>query len=215
MISPPRYLMISIISLLLLLFGFYFVFVSFKIESSNSIEFKDQNLSLSFKIDISQNINNINDYLNNYKFIQNYIIKKKNSKVFINIVLKKPFAKNNLNQEIIFIDNSLASYDYFNKSFIDSIYLIETSIESLKINKYLKTTFNDLKSIFNITQIEFIDQRRYNLILQNNIKVMLPKKMNKELITFIKENIEFLKKSKDYKEYLDLRNFNEKIIRIK
>ena len=44
---------------------------------------------------------------------------------------------------------------------------------------------------------------------------MLPKKMNKELITFIKENIEFLKKSKDYKEYLDLRNFNEKIIRVK
>ena len=215
MISPPRYLMISIISLLLLLFGFYFVFVSFKIESSNSIEFKDQNLSLSFEIDISQNINNINDYLNNYKFIQNYIIKKKNSKVFINIVLKKPFAKNNLNQEIIFKDNSIASYDYFSQSFIDSIYLIDTSVESLKINKYLNTTFKDLKRIFNITQIEFIDQRRYNLILQNNIKVMLPKKINKELIIFIEENFEFLKNSNDFKEYLDFRNFNEKMIRVK
>ena len=85
----------------------------------------------------------------------------------------------------------------------------------MKINKYLKTTFNDLKNIFNITQIEFIDQRRYNLILQNNIKVMLPKKINKELIIFIEENFEFLKNSNDFKEYLDFRNFNEKMIRVK
>jgi hypothetical protein len=198
-----------------LLFGFYYVFVSLENESSNSIKFNDQNLSLSFEIDISQNINNINDYFNNYKFIQNYIIKKKDSKVFINIVLKKPFAKNNLNQEIIFKDNSLASYDYFSQSFIDSIYLIDTSAESLKINKYLEATFNDLKSIFNITQIEFIDQRRYNLILQNNIKVMLPKKIDKELIIFIEDNLEFLKNNNDFGEYLDFRNFNEKMIRVK
>ena len=215
MISPLRYLMISIISLLFLLFGFYYVFVSLENESSNSIKFNDQNLSLSFEIDISQNINKINDYLNNYKFIENYIIKKKNSKIFINIVLKKPFAKNNLNQEIIFKDNSIASYDFFSQSLIDNIYLIDTSVESLKINKYLNTTFNDLKRIFNITQIEFIDQRRYNLILHNNIKVMLPKKIDKELIIFIEENLEFLKNNNDFKEYLDFRNFNEKMIRIK
>ena len=215
MISPLRYLMISIISLLFLLFGFYYVFVSLENESSNSIKFNDQNLSLSFEIDISQNINNINDYLNNYKFIENYIIKKKNSKIFINIVLKKPFAKNNLNQEIIFKDNSIASYDFFSQSFIDNIYLIDTSVESLKINKYLNTTFKDLKRIFNITQIEFIDQRRYNLILQNNIKVMLPKKIDKELIFFIEENLEFLKNNNDFREYLDFRNFNKKMIRVK
>ena len=214
--SPhPRYLIISIISSLLLLFGFYYVFVSLKIESSNTIEFNDQNLNLSFEIDISQNINNINDYLNNYKFIQNYIIKKKNSKVFINIVLKKPFAKNNLNQEIIFKDNSSASYDYFSQSFIDTIYLIDTSVESLKINKYLNITFKDLKRIFNITHIEFIDQRRYNLILQNNIKVLLPKKIDQELIIFIEENLEFLKNNNDFREYLDFRNFNKKMIRVK
>ena len=198
-----------------MLFGFYYVFVSLENESSNSIKFNDQNLSLSFEIDISQNINNINDYLNNYKFIQSYIIKKKNSKIFIDIILKKPFAKNNLNQEIIFKDNSLASYEFFSQSFIDTIYLIDTSVESLKINKYLNTTFKDLKRIFNITQIEFIDQRRYNLILQNNIKVMLPKKIDKELIIFIEENLEFLKNNNDFKEYLDFRNFNEKMIRVK
>ena len=215
MSSHPRYLIVSISSLLFLLFSFYYVFESLENESSNSIKFNDQNLSLSFEIDISENINNINDYLNNYKFIQSYIIKKKNSKIFIDIVLKKPFAKNNLNQEIIFKDNSLASYDFFKQSFIDTIYLIDTSDESLKINKYLNTTFKDLKRIFNITQIEFIDQRRYNLILQNNIKVMLPKKIDKELIIFIEDNLEFLKNNNDFGEYLDFRNFNEKMIRVK
>ena len=215
MSSHPRYLIVSISSLLFLLFSFYYVFESLENESSNSIKFNDQNLSLSFEIDISENINNINDYLNNYKFIQSYIIKKKNSKIFIDIVLKKPFAKNNLNQEIIFKDNSLASYDFFSQSFIDTIYLIDTSVESLKINKYLNITFKDLKRIFNITQIEFIDQRRYNLILQNNIKVMLPKKIDKELIIFIEDNLEFLKNNNDFGEYLDFRNFNEKMIRVK
>ena len=215
MSSHPRYLIVSISSLLFLLFSFYYVFESLENESSNSIKFNDQNLSLSFEIDISENINNINDYLNNYKFIQSYIIKKKNSKIFIDIVLKKPFAKNNLNQEIIFKDNSLASYDFFKQSFIDTIYLIDTSDESLKINKYLNTTFKDLKRIFNIAQIEFIDQRRYNLILQNNIKVMLPKKIDQELIIFIEENLEFLKNNNDFKEYLDFRNFNKKMIRVK
>ena len=215
MSSHPRYLIISIISFLVLLLGFNYVFESLKNESSKSIIFNNQNLSLNFEIDISQNINNINNYLNNYKFIRSYIIKKENSKLFINIVLKKPFAKNNLNQEIIFNDNSIASFNFFDQSFIDSVYLIDTSIKSMKINKYLKTMFDDLKKIFNIAQIEFIDQRRYNLILQNNIKVMLPKKINKELIIFIRENFEFLKNSNDFKEYLDFRNFNEKMIRAK
>ena len=85
----------------------------------------------------------------------------------------------------------------------------------MKINKYLNTTFKDLKRIFNIIQIEFIDQRRYNLILQNNIKVMLPKKIDKELIIFIEDNLEFLKNNNDFKEYLDFRNFNKKMIRVK
>lgn len=209
-----RYLLISTISLLVFIFGFYFMYTNLNNEINN-FKFNNKNLSSSFEIDIYNNIHNINNYLNNYEFIQNYIIKKNNSKVFINIDLKKPFAKNNINREIIFNDSSVASYDFFDQSFIESIYLIDTSIESLKINNYLKTMFDDLKRIFNINQIEFIDQRRYNLILENNIKVMLPKKINQKLIIFIEKNLELLKNKNDFKEYLDLRNFNEKTIRLK
>ena len=209
-----RYLLISIISLIFLIFGFYYIYTNLNNEKYN-FKFNNKNLSQSFEINIYNNIHNINNYLNNYQFVQNYIIKKNNSKVFINIDLKKPFAKNNINQEIIFNDNSVASYDFFDQSFIDSIYLIDTSIESLKINNYLKTTFDDLKRIFNINQIEFIDQRRYNLILENNMKVLLPKKIDQTLILFIEKNLELLKNKGDFNEYLDFRNFYEKTIRLK
>jgi hypothetical protein len=194
--------------------SFYYIYLSFENKISN-FKFNNKNLSSSFQIDIYNNINNINNYLNNYKFIQSYTIKKNNSEVFISIDLKKPFAKNNINQEIIFDDSTLASFNFFDQSFIDSIYLIDTSIESLKINTYLKSMFEDLKRIFNINQIEFIDERRYNLILDNNIKVMLPKKIDHKLIIFIEKNLELLKNSSDFKEYLDFRNFNGKTIRVK
>ena len=209
-----RYLLISIISFLILIFSFYYIYKNLNIDKYN-LKFSNKNLSSNFEIDIYDNINNINNYLNNYEFIQNYIIKRNNSKIFINIDFKKPFAKNNINQEIIFDDSSIASYNFFDQSFIDSIYLIDTSIESLKINNYLKTMFDDLKRILNINQIEFIDQRRYNLILENNIKVMLPKKIDQKLIIFIEKNLELLKNRGDFNEYLDFRNFNEKTIRLK
>jgi len=209
-----RYSIISIISFITLMISFYYIYMSFENKISN-FKFNNKNLSSSFQIDIYNNINYINNYLNNYTFIQSYIIKRNNSEVFISIDLKKPFAKNNINQEIIFDDSTLASYSYFDQSFIDSIHLIDTSIESLKINDYLKSMFDDLKIIFNINQIEFIDERRYNLILDNNIKVLLPKKIDHKLITFIEKNLELLKNNSDFDEYLDFRNFNEKTIRIK
>ena len=209
-----RYPIISIISFIILMISFYYIYLSFENKISN-FKFNNKNLSSSFQIDIYNNINNINNYLNNYKFIQSYTIKKNNSEVFISIDLKKPFAKNNINQEIIFDDSTLASFNFFDQSFIDSIYLIDTSIESLKINDYLKSMFDDLKRIFNINQIEFIDERRYNLILDNNIKVMLPKKIDHKLIIFIEKNLELLKNNSDFKEYLDFRNFNGKTIRVK
>jgi len=209
-----QYPIISIISFIILMISFYYIYLSFENKISN-FKFNNKNLSSSFQIDIYNNINNINNYLNNYKFIQSYTIKKNNSEVFISIDLKKPFAKNNINQEIIFDDSTLASFNFFDQSFIDSIYLIDTSIESLKINDYLKSMFDDLKRIFNINQIEFIDERRYNLILDNNIKVMLPKKIDHKLIIFIEKNLELLKNNSDFKEYLDFRNFNGKTIRVK
>ena len=191
-----KYLSLSIFSIIILISSFFYVY-------SN------------FEINISHNLEDIDNYLNNYKFIKSYIVKKNKPYIDISIVLKKPFAKNNLNQEIIFDDNSIASFSFFDQTFVDSIYLIDTSQESMQINNHLKNNFEDLKKIFKINQIEFIDERRYNLIIDDNIKIMLPKKIDKKLIIFIKKNLDLLKNNTDFKEYLDFRNFNDKTIRLK
>jgi len=44
---------------------------------------------------------------------------------------------------------------------------------------------------------------------------MLPKKINEDLLIFIKQNYEILKNNTNLQEYLDLRNFHEKTIRAK
>tara|TARA_Y100000768_G_scaffold305996_1_gene239932 strand:+ start:1681 stop:2328 length:648 start_codon:yes stop_codon:yes gene_type:complete len=210
-----KYFIISFTSLLILILIFFYVYIGLNKNKTNLIKFNGEDLSTNFELNIYKNINNINLFLNNHNFIDSYLIKKNNSITNVDITLKKPFAKNSLNQEIIFIDSSIASYDFFDQSFIDSIDLIDTSQESLQINNYLQSSFEDLKENFNIIQIEFIDKRRYDLILDNNIKVMLPKKIDKKLITFIEKNINSLKNSTEFKEYLDFRNFNEKTIRVK
>jgi hypothetical protein len=210
-----KYLSLSIFSIIILISSFFYVYSNFTNINSNLIKFDSKNLNSNFEINISHNLEDIDNYLNNYKFIKSYIVKKNKPYIDISIVLKKPFAKNNLNQEIIFDDNSIASFSFFDQTFIDSIYLIDTSQESMQINNYLKNNFEDLKKIFKINQIEFIDERRYNLIIDDNIKIMLPKKIDKKLIIFIKKNLDLLKNNTDFKEYLDFRNFNDKTIRLK
>ena len=44
---------------------------------------------------------------------------------------------------------------------------------------------------------------------------MLPKVIDSKLIHFIKNNIDLIEKSTNYSQYLDLRNFHNKTIRLK
>ena len=74
---------------------------------------------------------------------------------------------------------------------------------------------NPLSSLFDIDQIEYIDDRRYNLVLSNGRIVMLPKVIDSKLLYFIKNNIDLIDKSTNYKKFLDLRNFHNKTIRLK
>ena len=208
-------LSLSLLAFAIISLGCFHIYSELVNKKSYLIKFNDDNLSSSFKLDITQNINDINNFLENYNFIKEYIVKKEYSDIEIIISIKKPFAKNNLNQEIIFYDNSIASFVFFNQSFIDGIDLVDTSQNTLQINNYLKESFDDLKQIFDINQIEFIDERRYDLIIQNNSKIMLPKIIDKKLTQFIKKNINLFKNDNVFREYLDFRNFNYKTIRMK
>ena len=201
---------------ILLLLSFILFSINYLInKNSEIINFIDSEINDDFEIEITNNLGNINIFLKDYLFIESHLLKKKKNEINIQINLKKPFAKNNLTKEVIFADNTTAPFNYFKPNYLDNINLIDVSQKSMQINKYLNTHFHSLSSLFDINQIEYIENRRYNLVLSNGRKVMLPKVIDSKLLYFIKNNIDLIEKSTNYNQFLDLRNFHNKTIRLK
>lgn len=208
-------IILTIISFLIFGLFLFYTFKYFLDNTPSIFEFHSEIISGEFESEIANNTNDINSFLKDYSFIKSYLVKKNLSKIDINIEIKEPFAKNIFNKEIIFMDSTTASFKYFNDKFINQIPLIDISKETLVINQYLSNSFERLNKLFNISNIEYIDSRRYNLILDNNLVVMLPKIINEEFLMFIENNLNLLENNTNYSEYLDLRNFHEKTIRLK
>ena len=194
----------SFISFVLLFFFSFLVYKYFLKSEPSIVSFYNNELSSEFEMDIANNLENLERFFENYTFIEKYLINRKNSEIDINIQIKEPFAKNQINQEIIFTDNSIGSFSFFKEKYINSIDLIDISNNPIQIN-----------NLFEISQIEYVDGRRYNLYLAKGPIIMLPKKINEDLLIFIKQNYEILKNNTNFQEYLDLRNFHEKTIRAK
>ena len=206
---------ISLLSIILLLYFFYFSINFFFNKDAEIINFIDSNIHEELEIEIANNLDNINNFLREYTFIENHLLKKKKNEIFIQLKIKKPFAINNLTNEVIFTDNTTAPIKYFKPNYLDSINLIDISQNSIHINNYLNEYFKFLSTLFEIDQIEYIDNRRYNLVLRNGRVVMLPKVIDSKLLYFIKNNIDLIDKSTNYTKFLDLRNFHNKTIRLK
>ena len=206
---------IYLFSILLLLLFILFSINYLINKNSEIINFIGSEINDDFEIEITNNLDNINIFLKDYLFIESHLLKKKKNEINIQINLKKPFAKNNLTKEVIFVDNTTAPFNYFKPNYLDNINLIDVSQKSMQINKYLNTHFHSLSSLFEIDQIEYIENRRYNLVLSNGRKVMLPKVIDSKLLYFIKNNIDLIEKSTNYNQFLDLRNFHNKTIRLK
>lgn len=199
-----------------LLFFFLFLVYKYLLKSEPSIvNFDNNELSSEFEMYIANNLENLERFFENYTFIEKYLINRKNSEIDINIQIKEPFAKNQINQEIIFTDNSIGSFSFFKEKYINSIDLIDISNNPIQINNYLQKSLAEINNLFEISQIEYVDGRRYNLYLAKGQIIMLPKKINEDLLIFIKQNYEILKNNTNFQEYLDLRNFHEKTIRAK
>ena len=206
---------LSFISFLIIIGSCFYLYLYLFKEKTKLIKFAPSGISINFEVDISNNIEDIENFLINYEFIKSYLIRLNDNDLNVEIILKEPFAKNNLNQEIIFKDGSIGSFSYFNSEFINTIDLVDSSNETLQINDYLDKSIVYLKRIFNINQIKFIDSRRYDLYLEDNLRIMLPKKIDQKLLIFLEENFNLLKQNSNFQDYLDLRNFHEKTIRAK
>ena len=206
---------LSFISFFIIIGSCFYLYLYLFKEKTKLIKFAPSGISINFEVDISNNIEDIENFLINYEFIKSYLIRLNDNDLNVEIILKEPFAKNNLNQEIIFKDGSIGSFSYFNTEFINTIDLVDSSNETLQINDYLDKSIVYLKRIFNINQIKFIDGRRYDLYLEDNLRIMLPKKIDQKLLIFLEENFNLLKQNSNFQDYLDLRNFHEKTIRAK
>ena len=207
--------LIYFVSLSLFIYFIYFS-INFLIKKPiEIINFIDSNIHEDFEFDITKNLDDINKYLDEYSFIESHLLKKENNKIYIQLNLKKVFAINYMTKEIIFYDNTTAPFTYFKQNYLDSINLIDISRRSVQINNYLNEYYKSLSSLFDIEQIEYIEDRRYNLILSNGRIVMLPKVIDSKLLYFIKKNIDLIDKSTNYRQFLDLRNFHNKTIRLK
>ena len=204
-----------LVSILFLILFFYFSINYLIKKPFEIINFIDSDIHEDFEIDITKNLDDINNYLKEYSFIESHLLKRKNNEINIKISLKKSFAINNFTKEVIFYDNTIAPLNYFKKSYLDEINLTDISKNSIHINNYLYENYQALSHLFNIDQIEYIDERRYNLVLSNGKLVMLPKMIDSKLLYFIKNNIDLIDKSTNYDHFLDLRNFHNKTIRLK
>ena len=214
-LKKSYYNFISLISLLLIFFFSFLIYKFYLNSDPTIINFNNNELSSDFEMEITNNLENLDNFFDNFTFIKSYLVNRKNFEIDINIKIKEPFAKNLINEEIIFTDNTLASFKFFTQNYINSIDLEDISSNSIQINNYLRQFLLEISNLFQVSQIEYVDGRRYNLYLVNGQIIMLPKKITKDLLVFIKQNYEILKNNTNFQEYLDLRNFHEKTIRAK
>ena len=206
---------IYLLSIILSLSFFYFSMHYLFNKDSVIINFIDSDIHEDFEIEITNNLDDLNNFLKEYSFIENYLLKRKKNEITIQLKLKEPFAINNLTNEVIFTDNTIAPTNYFELNYLDSINLIDISQNSIHVNYYLNEYYQSLSTLFDIDQIEYIEDRRYNLVLSNGKIIMLPKVIDSKLLYFIKNNIDLIDKSTNYSKFLDLRNFHNKTIRLK
>ena len=69
--------LIYLLSFLLLLSFFYFSINYLSKKDLEIINFIESDINEDFEIEITNNLNNINDFLKDYSFIENHLLKKK------------------------------------------------------------------------------------------------------------------------------------------
>ena len=112
-----RYRAISIYlsSVLLIILFIFYAYNNLIKKQSQIINFINSKIHEDFEIEITNNLSDINNYLNKYLFIDSYLLKREKNQINIHINLKKSFAKNNITREVIFFNNITAPLIILNK----------------------------------------------------------------------------------------------------
>ena len=85
--SRYKEVLIFLISILLLIFFIYFSIDYLANKNREIINFIDSDINEDFEIEITNNLDNLNNFLKDYLFIKSHILKKKNDEILIQINL--------------------------------------------------------------------------------------------------------------------------------
>ena len=220
-----KYINLIFILLLVSSFGIFLVISFNPYLLNNFFKIKDFKIFGTEKTDpnelkkiLSSNINNLINFdkdhakslLEEVGWVKRANIKKiYPNTLSVNIIESDPFAIFYKNQDIflIDIDGQIISPNPDTSKF-DSLLTVRGNKAEIKLSEIIKEiniNFPEVKSKLN--GLEFVDQRRWNLFLSNNLLVKLPD-------TGINESLKSLKKLFDNKQILDS-NIIEVDLRIK
>ena len=220
-----KYINLIFILLLVSSFGIFLVISFNPYLLNNFFKIKDIKIVGTEKTDpnelkkiLSSNINNLINFdkdhakslLEEVGWVKRANIKKiYPNTLSVNIIESVPFAIFYKNQDIflIDIDGQIISPNPDTSKF-DSLLTVRGNKAEIKLSEIIKEiniNFPEVKSKLN--GLEFVDQRRWNLFLSNNLLVKLPD-------TGINESLKSLKKLFDNKQILDS-NIIEVDLRIK
>ena len=220
-----KYINLIFILLLVSSFGIFLVISFNPYLLNNFFKIKDFKIVGTEKTDpnelkkiLSSNINNLINFdkdhakslLEEVGWVKRANIKKiYPNTLSVNIIESDPFAIFYKNQDIflIDIDGQIISPNPDTSKF-DSLLTVRGNKAEIKLSEIIKEiniNFPEVKSKLN--GLEFVDQRRWNLFLSNNLLVKLPD-------TGINESLKSLKKLFDNKQILDS-NIIEVDLRIK
>ncbi len=201
--------------LVIIIFIYFFTsnFYTEKVILKSNIE--NKYLSDKFLEKFPVNIKSIEDLLTNNNFISSYYTYYDNKNLKLVLKIREPFAKNIKLEKIIFKNSLIVDSSNFNSNFIENIKLEDITENMLAIDKILIAKILTLNNFDKFSKIEFIDNRRYDLFLNDGRKIMFPRVINFQLIDFINDKLIFFMSDINFTTYLDLRNFSNDTIRMK
>ena len=112
-------IIIYILSILVLILFFYFSINHITKKKIEIINFVDSNIHEDFELEITNNLEDINNYLKKYSFIESHLLKYRNNEINIQINLKQSFALNKITSEsfssmfLFFLKTSFAIFSSF------------------------------------------------------------------------------------------------------
>ena len=212
-----RFLKLSNFFILFLIISltYFFIVKNFDLNNSKRIVYVNPEISQFFYSSLPRNLKLIKNYLDNTNFIESYKLSIKKDELNLDISIYSPFAINNINDKIIFRNGVISETNYFNKNFVENIKLEDITLKTFNIEASFIKFLYELNNFNQISQIELIDNRRFDLYLSDGRKIMLPKILDNKLIIFLNENLNIFLKDDNFNYYLDLRNFLSHSVRMK